>query len=112
MTCTKYFIFSGCSSMTEKEARKSSKMISLKNDWGKPCKFPFKYNGEEHVSCTKKDRFDNGGSIIDKGVAWCATEVDINGEVLKSGACKSTCDNCKTSFKTFLTHKFTLLNSQ
>ena len=84
--------------MTEEEARLSSKTISpSKNDWGKPCKFPFKYNGEEHVSCTRKDRFDNSGSIIDEGFSWCATEIDSNGQVLKSGACKSTCDNCKLS---------------
>ena len=99
MQVLKNIIFSGCHSFTEEEARVSSKELSVKNDWGKPCKFPFKYNGEEHVTCTTTERFDDSQNVIDAGVSWCATEIDGSGEVLKSGACQSSCDNGKILFQ-------------
>ena len=87
-----YFILkpsSGCSTITEEVA------LSDKNDWGKPCKFPFKYKGEEFVSCTGTQRTDDNGNVIDKDKFWCATEVNENDQMVKSGVCKEMCSNGK-----------------
>jgi len=50
-----------------------------------PCIFPFTYLGESHSSCTK------AGS--DNGAAWCAVQVDEEGEVIKNAweDCEATC---------------------
>jgi len=43
---------------------------------GKACIFPFSYEGSTHLSCTQ------AGS--ENGAAWCATEVDEAGEVVRN----------------------------
>ena len=52
---------------------------------GNSCIFPFSYKGETYNSCTKAESSN--------GVAWCATEVDDNGEVVnnKWEDCDSLC---------------------
>jgi len=50
-----------------------------------PCIFPFTYQGESYTSCT------NTGS--ENGAAWCAVQVDEEGEVVKNAweDCKAGC---------------------
>ena len=84
---------SGCSTMTEEEVANIEIPLSDKNDWGKPCKFPFKYKGKEFVSCTGTKRTDDNGEVIDKDKFWCATEVNENDQMVKSGVCKEMCSN-------------------
>merc|ERR1719497_189409 len=43
---------------------------------GKSCVFPFSYQGTTYGACTQ------AGS--ENGAAWCATEVDENGEVVRN----------------------------
>ena len=69
--------------------------VSEKNDWDKPCKFPFKHNGKEYTSCTPDERKDDDGSVIDSGKYWCATEIDADRQMLKSGVCKAECSGGK-----------------
>ena len=82
--------------MTEEEVAIVERPLSDKNDWGKPCKFPFKYKVEEFVSCTGTQRTDDNGDVIDKDKFWCATEVDENDQMVKSGVCKKMCSNGRT----------------
>ena len=79
--------------MTEDQVADMKRTLSDKNDWGKPCKFPFKYNGKEFVSCTGTNRTDESGEVIDVNKFWCATEVDEDGLMVKSGVCKKMCSN-------------------
>jgi len=43
---------------------------------GTPCIFPFSYKGQNHTTCT------NSGS--ENGAHWCATQVDVDGEVVRN----------------------------
>ena len=85
--------FSGCSTMTESKGNANG--FSDANDWDKPCKFPFKYDGEEHISCIPNERKDDDGNVIDSWKYWCATEVDADRQMLKSGVCKDSCSGGK-----------------
>ena len=38
---------------------------------GKPCIFPFKYDGESYAGCTIKD--------LENGTPWCAIGIDLDG---------------------------------
>ena len=58
---------------------------------GRPCVFPFSYNGFPYDACTHVDALDES---VDGGGAWCATEVGANGEYLghgHAGACGPGC---------------------
>jgi len=50
---------------------KNDKMIAAN---GKPCVFPFKYDGETYSVCTLKDS--------ENGIPWCATGIDEDGYVV------------------------------
>ena len=58
-----------------------------KNGEGKPCTFPFLYNGKMKDSCTTEDDPD--------GRHWCATKVDPDTKKLTKGGnwgfCKDSC---------------------
>ena len=77
------------------ESKGNANGFSDANDWAKPCKFPFKYGGEEHISCIPNERKDDDGNVIDSGKYWCATEVDADRQMLKSGVCKDSCSGGK-----------------
>ena len=53
------------------------------------CKFPFKFNGKTHNSCTK-----DGDEKL-----WCATEIDATNSNLKDwGYCTESCSTRDTGY--------------
>ena len=53
------------------------------------CKFPFKFNGKTHHSCTK-----DGNEKL-----WCATEIDATNSNLKDwGYCTESCSTRDTGY--------------
>ena len=45
----------------------------------------------EYSSCTNAERMDEEGNSFDSISYWCATEIDADRQMLKSGVCKDTC---------------------
>mmetsp|Transcript_87522 Transcript_87522/g.203594 ORF Transcript_87522/g.203594 Transcript_87522/m.203594 type:complete len:712 (-) Transcript_87522:444-2579(-) len=61
---------------------------------GKECIFPFKHHGVEYQTCTYV-RLD----VLHAGSMWCATKVDVHGEMVDWGECSKT-DYCTNQWKT------------
>ena len=51
--------------------------------------FPFIYNGIKYLSCTYDPRYDRKtGELIDVEEPWCATEVNSQDQMTRSGICE------------------------
>jgi Fibronectin type II domain len=63
---------------------------------GAYCAFPFKVGGRLYDTCVPFGRAD--------GSAWCATTVDLSGNMLTNGTCASTCpvSSCPVGFISLL----------
>ena len=59
------------------------------NEFEQPCVFPFIYKGKEYSSCTFDPREDpKTGELIDVDEPWCATLVNDEGKMVRSGICE------------------------
>jgi len=72
------------------------RQCECKSVGGKQCIFPFKYKGASYSKCTTEDS--------ENSVAWCATELDETGEVVKNSwqdcteGCPGTDFECNEGF--------------
>ena len=65
---------------------------------GKPCAFPFTYQGKTYEKCTE----------IDHDQLWCSTEVDHNGVHVRGkwGYCDNECNLGKTLILPVSNHQY------
>ena len=63
---------------------------------GKPCKFPFMYEGKEYNSCMIKKNWAKG-----RDESVCASETDKNRQMKESGICSRSCRNESNMIKAF-----------